>query len=278
MSASPRDWAQKKREYIWAECVAPVERPSIQAWASPKQLVEDMDASGIEKAILQGWYWENPDTCSEHNKFYAQLIREFPDRLCACATIQPLAKSQALDEIARAQDHGFVGIGEIHAQAQGFSLLDDCWTEVLSEIANWSVPTTFHVTDPDTPTHPGKMETPLEDFLKLAREWPKQNFILAHLGARIPLRDLFEIELDNLYYDCAAIPLLYEAKVISEIADSIGIEKILFGSDYPLRVTPKTQKEADFQPSIDYLIKSGLSEENLASVFNSNCRRLYNLD
>ena len=53
-------------------------------------------------------------------------------------------------------------------------------------------------------------------------------------------------DLQNVYYDTAASPLLYDQRVYRAVADCVGAERILFGSDYPLRVFPREQKEPDF--------------------------------
>ena len=277
MSGDPAAWASQKNETIWGACVAPTDRPSIQGWAKPDQLLKDMDDAGIETVVLQGWYWETADSCREQNRFYAELIQQHPDRLRAFAAIQPSMEA-VTDELEWIRDNGFAGLGEIHPQAQGFSLHHDCWLDVLEKIRDWNFPINFHVTDPDTPEHPGKVETPLHDYVDLASEWPDQVFILSHLGALIPLREELREEanrLENLYYDCAAVPLLYDSTTIASISEAVGTKRMLFGSDYPLRVFPKKQKVPEFTRSIEFVRESGLTEEQLRLLFSTNAKRLF---
>ena len=40
--------------------------------------------------------------------------------------------------------------------------------------------------------------------------------------------------LKNVYFDTAASPFLYTPQVYGQVAQLVGAEKILFGSDYPL--------------------------------------------
>lgn len=277
MAQDPRSWAQKNNEPVWADCVAPPNRPSIQGWASPDQLLKDMDDANIETVILQGWYWETATSCRVQNQFYAELLRQHPDRIRAFATLQPTAP-EIRSELKWIRDQGFIGIGEIHPQAQGFSLEDDCWSAVMETIRGWDMVINFHVTDPDTPDHSGKVETPLPNYLTLATEWPDQDFILSHLGALIPLREEHReqaIPLSNLYYDCAAVPLLYNASIIAKLSQVVGTDRLLFGSDYPLRVIPKLQKTPDFTHSIEFVRESGLTEEQLGLLFSTNAKRLF---
>lgn len=278
METHPAAWASRNQEPIWSECVAPTDRPSIQGWASEEQLLRDMDDAGIETAILLGWYWQNIENSKLQNRFYAELIKRHPTRLKAYASVQATAGKDALAEIDWALANGFIGIGEIHPQAQGFSLADPVWHQVMEHLDGKNCPINFHVTDPNSRSHPGKIETPLADYIKLAHVYPKQIFILAHLGARIPLRK-DELELSefptNLYFDCAAIPLLYERSIIQEMVEAVGAEHILFGSDYPLRVFPKEQKLPEFTQSIQFVRESGLTEDELRCVLSTNAKRLF---
>lgn len=237
-----------------------------------------MDEAGIETAILLGWYWENSENSKLHNRFYADLIKRHPTRLKAFASVQAAAGKAALTEIDWALDNGFIGIGEIHPQAQGFSLADPLWHRVMKHLDGKNCPINLHVTDPDSRFYPGKIETPLAGYIKLANDYPDQVFILAHLGARIPLRNK-ELELSdfpsNLYFDCAAVPLLYKNSVINEMIEAVGAERILFGSDYPLRVFPNVQKSPEFTHSIQFVRESGLTESELRCVLSTNAKRLF---
>jgi predicted TIM-barrel fold metal-dependent hydrolase len=279
MAEHPGNWAERHGETLWETCVAPPDRPSIQGWANVDQLLNDMDEAGIEKSILQGWYWETMETCQLHNRFYAGLITQHTDRLIAFASIQPLHEN-ALEEVTWAKNHGFSGMGEIHPQAQGFSLGDSSWQEILEHIRDWSFPINLHVTEPVSGPYPGKIDTPLGDYIEMAASWPEQAFILAHLGGLIPLHvhsPEMEKTLANVYYDCAAIPLLYNSSVLKQVVDTVGPEKILFGTDYPLRVFPRDQKQPDFTRSIHFIQGSGLTEKELRLVFSTNAKRLFNV-
>jgi uncharacterized protein len=279
MADKPGTWADNHGELIWKACVAPPDRPSIQGWASVDQLLHDMDSAGIEKALLQGWYWENQETCHLQNRYYAELLARHSDRLLAFAAIQARDKL-VLEEIDWTRDHGFSGIGEVHAQAQGFYLKSECWQKVLSHIQDWQSPINLHVTDPNTSDHPGKIETPLEDYLDMAEAWPTQVFILAHLGALIPLQPEFAERikrLKNVYFDCAAIPLLYPSSVLPEMVSQMGSDRILFGTDYPLRTFPREQKQPEFSRNVQFVKDSGLTVEDLKLVFTDNAKWLFQI-
>ena len=55
----------------------------------------------------------------------------------------------------------------------------------------------------------------------------------------------------------------------------VGAEKILFGSDYPLKLYPKTQTQAHTKPFIDEITKeTHLSKDDLDAIFSDNIQRL----
>ena len=109
---NPREWSEPREEKHWSHCVAPTNRETIQGWANIDTLLRNMDDAEIEKVILLGWYWEKPETCTLHNQWHGEWIREDPDRFIAFAAINPLEKN-SIDELKVARDMGFRGIGEI---------------------------------------------------------------------------------------------------------------------------------------------------------------------
>jgi hypothetical protein len=43
-----------------------------------------------------------------------------------------------------------------------------------------------------------------------------------------------EDRVDGTFFDCAATSSLYQPQIFEHLADIVGVEKILFGTDYPL--------------------------------------------
>jgi predicted TIM-barrel fold metal-dependent hydrolase len=58
----------------------------------------------------------------------------------------------------------------------------------------------------------------------------------------------------------------------------VGSEKILYGSDYPLKVYPKTQKKADMETFVKEIqTNAELSETEYEQIFEKNINHLLNL-
>jgi predicted TIM-barrel fold metal-dependent hydrolase len=277
VSADPVKWGTEQREPWWASCVAPAGRRSIQGWATSAVLLRDMDRAGVEKCVLLGWYWENQQTCDLQNGWFNDLIKAHPDRILAFATVQPRAKQAALDSLQRALDSGFCGIGELFPQAQEFAYDDPYFVRVLQIAAERGLPVNLHVTDPLILTTAVLRPTPLENFVRLAKDFPAVKLILAHWGGGLPFYELnphLREILRNVSYDCAASSLLYDKRVFRQVIDLVGVDRVLYGSDYPLLLYPRDQHTPDFKRFLNDVVTAGLSQEELEQVLGKNLLRL----
>ncbi len=280
--ADPVAWARTRGEHHWAQLVGPRadgKRP-LQGFADRPQMLRAMDAAGVERCVLLGWYWERQETCVWHNHVMAEWIRARPDRFSAFACVQPLAGPAVLDDLKRARDVGLCGIGESFPKAQGFAMSHPTWQAVLAWAAAEKLPVNLHVPELAGRDYPGFLAAALRDYQQLARQHPRVDFILAHWGGLLPLLALTpaqRAELANVYYDTAASPLLYDTAVYRQVAAAVGAEKIVFGSDFPLRVFPREQQEPDFIRPLDEVKNSGLTPPELELVLGGNARRLLRL-
>ncbi len=277
--ADPAGWARSRGEHHWAELVGPRAdgKRSLQGFAGRKKMLKAMDAAGVERCILLGWYWELHETCVWHNAEMSHWLRAHPDRFSAFASVQPVQLMPTIEDLNRARDAGFCGIGEVFPAAQGFAMDDGRWETVLGWAAQEKWPVNLHVPEPAGREYPGYIAAPLRDYLHIARKCPFVTFIFAHWGGLLPLLALnpaVRADLKNVFFDSSASPLLYDSSVYRKVADAVGAEKILFGSDYPLRTFPRDQKEPDFTRPIAEAQKSGLTKKELALVLGGNARKM----
>lgn len=238
----PAAWAEAQGERHWSVLCTRKRRDGrpVQTLPTTAQLLAAMDAAAIERAVLLGWYWEKPETCAWQNRFYAECIRAHPDRLSAFATLHPAAgRERTLAEVRRAHGEGLIGLGELSPHSQGYAADDPVFTAAVELAGELHMPVNLHVTDPDSRPFPGRIETPGDDFLRLAQAYPRTTFVLAHWGGLLPLRDARFLGLPNVYYDTAASPLMYGADIWSRVLTALGPERVWFGSDFPLNLYPK---------------------------------------
>ncbi|GAH05047.1 unnamed protein product, partial [marine sediment metagenome] len=74
--------------------------------------------------------------------------------------------------------------------------------------------------------------------------------------------------LKNVYFDTAASPFLYAPQIYRYAKEIAGLDKILFGSDFPLLKPIRYFKELE---------KTGLSKDQIESICGRNAARLLKL-
>ena len=280
--ADPIFWARQVDEPYWGALMGDnPTRTTIQGWATIEQLITDMDAAGIDKVILQGIYFQHQRNCAVQNKWYAGWRQQYPDRLLAFATVQPLAGQAALDEIKRRVDQGFCGVGEILPYAQNHTVRDDLFLAVVELVIELDIPLCLHGAEPVGHAYPGRVDTPLQDYVWLAEQYPNLKLILAHLGGLLPYYELnprIKKIMHNVYYDTAAVPLLYQPAVYKSVLDIVGPKKILFGSDYPLLLYPGRSRVPEFVSLLGEIKHSGLTQNELSLVLGENIQFIVNIN
>ncbi len=266
----PAAWAVANGERHWAVLCTRRRRDGrpVQALPCVEELLRAMDAAGVGRACLLGWYWERPETCAGQNRFYATCVRAHPDRFSAFATVHPAAGRAAIcAEMRRAHEEGLVGVGELSPHSQGYSVDDPAFCDALTLAAELGWPVNLHVTDPDSRPFPGRIDTPLTDFAQLARRFPQTKFVLAHWGGLLPLRDPMVRALPNVWYDTAASPLLYDAGIWQRFFAVVPRDRVLFGSDYPLNLYPRASVESEMKRFVAEARDGGATPDVLGGNF-----------
>ncbi len=269
INRDPAAWATAHGESHWAEMCTRTRKNGgpVQTFPTVDELLREMDRAGVEHAVLLGWYWNTPEACALQNAFYAERVRAHPQRLSAFATWHPRC---GVEELRRARDAGLCGLGELSPHSQGFQTTAPEFALVLELCAEFRWPVNLHVTDPDSRPYPGRVETPLAEFLVLARQFPTVNFILAHWGGRLPMKDRSALELSNLYYDTAATPLLYRSEIWNQFLAEVPSSRVIFGSDFPLNLYPRVDQTPVMRRLIDEAISGAVGE----GIFAHNIERL----
>jgi len=276
VNRDPAGWASSLGEDHWATLCTRKRKggQAVQGFPNVDELLRAMDAAGVARGVLLGWYWEKPETCTLQNQFYAECVKAHPDRLSAFATMHPSAgMALTMDELTRAHESGLIGLGELSPHSQGVAMDDPVFAMAMDLAGKLKMPVNLHVTEPESRNYPGKVTTPLNDFVALAKSHPETTFILAHWGARLPLVSPEPMP-ENIYYDTAASPLLYPESFWREFFAKVPAERVLFGSDYPLNVYPTIDAEPHMERLIAEVHRSELSAYQLKALNYQNAKRL----
>jgi hypothetical protein len=274
VNRDPAAWASEHREVHWAQLCTRrrADGRPVQAFPSVDDLLRTLDAAGIGRAVLLGWYWENHDTAVAQNRFYAATVRRHPDRFSAFAALAPQAGAAALAELRRAREDGLVGVGELNPYAVGLRADSPELAAVLELAGDLGLPVNLHVTDPDSAPFPGRVETPLSEIEALVRRHARTRFVLAHWAGGLDVRGL-----DNVWVDTAAAPLIYRRPVWSWLGERARPDQVLLGSDHPLHLYPKRGDEAGPGAFVDEVAAALPEEAVRAAVLADNARRLFGL-
>lgn len=245
---------------------------------SADEIIAAMDKAGIDKAVVTGWCWQSHDDCIEQNTWTMEVARKYPDRLLALAAIQPNAGVDAIRELERCVAGGMVGLGELNADGQGFQLYDTNLIALAQRAAELNVTMLLHKNELIGHKYPGKGQLTLANIYDFVKAVPNLRLVLAHWGGGFPFFELMrEVRkvAQNVYYDSAASPLLYSSKIFRTVIDLVGSDKVLFGTDFPLILYPKRQKEPGFSLFLDEIRALDLSAEEWEKVMGGNAERVF---
>ena len=236
------------------------------------ELIARMDTAGVDISIVVGWPWASNDLCAEHNTYLAESAARYPDRIKWLGIFNP-AENDAIDEITRCADLGALGFGELNADGQGFSWLNPkVYQESLTAIAARGLTLMVHTSEPVGHVYPGKGLAHPQHILTAIEAVPVLKWILAHWGGGLPFYELMpevRVACANVAYDSAATSFLYDSAVFRRVVDLVGVEKVLFGSDWPVLSQAKL---------IHRIRKAGLSDDELTAVLGGNALRIYGID
>jgi len=194
-------------------------------------MIEEEDLLG---AVICGFPWKELDWCKRENDYLLEVHEKYPGLF---PFVSFTLDDPGFKELERVSRFGAKGVGELAPGTYGKGPLDKGMLEELfSVIRQLGLIALIHVNEPVGHFYPGKGEISLKDIELLVKTSQGVRIVLAHLGGGFLFYELMpEIRnmAQNVYYDTAALPLLYEPKAL-KVALEIAPSKILFGTDYPL--------------------------------------------
>jgi len=235
-----------------------------------QNLIQDMDADGVDVAVVFGFPWKNPDNYRRHNDYIIEAVAANPDRLIGLSCFDPVS-SEGAREAERCFKSGLKGVGELAVYDS--PLTDDIilrMNDVMAVCRAHDAPLLMHVNEPVGHHYPGKQAITLKQIENLINRYPDNKIILAHWGGGIFFYALLKKELKealtNVWFDTAASPFLYDPAIYKTAGSIIRYDKILFGSDYPLIKPDRYFREID---------TAGIEPEDMAKLKGDNASGLF---
>lgn len=242
------------------------EGPLALSQASSGKLIEEMDASGIEKAVVMGIPWMSPEMCWQNNEYIAEAAERHRGRLIGIGVLPPPAGRDVANDVRRVFDeYGLKGVKAIPSW-QGYALDDESFNPALDEIERSCmvlVPHTDHVIAAD-----GWHDSPQSLYRTLVRH-PGLKVLAPHLGGLLCLYNLLGSACEVLKNVLFVTTVPATMQMVAYALDALGAERLAFGSDYP------------FNPSHDQrsvrimLEELRLPEADLALISGANVLRFF---
>ncbi len=210
-----------------------------------EQLIDEMDAAGIEKGILCAGYGEVED-----RQWCIDAINRHPARFLGSLVVDPRKGMDAVREVERfANDHAFKMIRFLAFEVQ-LPYDHAAYYPLYAKAVELDLVVGVNVGIPG-PLVPGKHQHPLA-LDEVCWFFPELKVVMQHGGE--PWADLcvkLMLKWKNLHYMTSAFAPKHVPKEIISYINTRGADKVMFASDYPLLEFDRCMEEAAQLPFRD---------------------------
>ena len=232
-------------------------------------MIEDMDTRGVEKAVVMGL----PEQIT--NKELSDLVKQYPKRLIGFAGVWDPKKPEAVTML----EEGVTKLGlkglKLHPDCHSFSPEDKEIVPLIKRAAELEVPTLIH-------SYPGSMrrgyfhKAAPETIDELKKHVPDATIIIGHMGYPRYLDLLTVGQIPGVYVETSFgltnIAELHGLEFATKLLKMIGVDKVLFGSDWIGKQVGMEQ-----QKQLDLINKLYLTREEKDKILGGNISTLLNL-
>ncbi|MDR2522351.1 MAG: amidohydrolase family protein [Synergistaceae bacterium] len=240
----------------------------VHKWATVDDLLLRMERDGVERAVVGGFAFRGMELCRLCNDYIIDCVKKHPDKLEGMCLVPPLARG-ADAEIFRCAEAGVVGVGELFPEGQGVDLADISQTWRLAGAAHEAhLFILWHTAEPVGHEYAGKGSVGPKEAAAFCMHHPESRVVFAHLGGGLWLYEQMpemKLCLSNALYDLAALPWLYESRVLAMIEAAGLVGKFLMGTDYPLLGSARYEKA---------LVESGIGPKSVEQINRGNAAAL----
>ena len=197
------------------------------------------------------------------NDYLASLAAS-DSRFIPLASFHPDMGTEAAEaELVRAKANGAKGI-KLHCDFQGFAIDDERAVEIYRVCARLGMPVLFHVGDRKSDlSHPKRL-------LYVAERVPELTVIAAHMGGYSVWDEAEKYIIGTpVYVDTSEALLGMDAAGLYRLIEKHGVERVMFGSDYPLWFTAH---------AFNGLEQCALSAREKALVYCETAKKVFGIE
>lgn len=246
-----------------------ISRTPKNKFATAEEIVAEMKKVGIDQSVVFGFSFNDMGLCRYVNDYVIEKVKAYPKELIGFISVVP-NHPQAAYEIERCYEAGLRGIGELFPAGQPFDISDLKDTEAFAACCqHYHLPVIVHMNEPVGHYYAGKTDTSFKEIEGFIMHHPDLKVILAHFGGGIFMYEMMKevkAQFANVYYDHAASIFLYQPAIYRVMREMGVLDKLLFGSDFPL-LSP-----ARYEESIE---ESGLTDAEKEQFYGLNAVRLF---
>ncbi len=205
-----------------------------------------------------------PDTqhAQVGNDFIIDTCKKDSHFIPLCSFHPFMGFDEAVAELERAKGLGAKGV-KIHSDFQRFYIDDEKAMEIYKECARLKLPILFHVGDKNTDfSTPKRVRGILEKI-------PQLTVIAAHMCGYSVWDEAEEYLIgEQVYTDTSEAMLGMDEKGLYRLIEKHGVDKVMFGSDYPLWNTRHAFNEME---------AVGLNEAEKDMIYSENAKNVFDL-
>lgn len=260
------------RSHFLGEEVQMVPPFMIDGKNSAEVFLSNMNYAQVSAAVITQEYIDGLQ-----NDYLEEVMRRYPDRFFCCGMCDYFEE----DVVAQAKAlyvRGFRAIkipaNRLKTDAVTVSLLDEKMVALFDWMEQNEVLLSIDLDDDSRQ---------IAQFEEVLQQHPRLRVAIGHFGMATFPTFMEQVRLarhDNVMIESGGITWLYNAefypfrgavRAIRQAADEVGMEKLMWGSDYPRTITAIT-----YRMSYDFVLKSEeLTEEEKAMFLGKNAERFY---
>ncbi|MDP4126059.1 MAG: amidohydrolase family protein [Bacillota bacterium] len=194
-----------------------------------------------------------PESLIPNNAYVAKACSNHQIKLTGYLCVDP-HEANAVDKLAKGFKEGFRGL-KLSPMTHQFSFGSKAMAVLAALCGEHGFPVYSHVV-----FNPGSSTA---KYIGLAKQFPKTNFILGHMGFGPADTEGLEaaVALDNFFLETSSGSFLH----IKEAVAKAGPEKVIFGSEFPLS-NPKVE--------LTKILELKLNDKDLEKIIGGNIQRL----
>ena len=232
-----------------------------------ERFLSNMDYAQVSAAVITQEFIDGLQ-----NSYLEQVQRQYPDRFF-CFAMAEFRKPGFLDEAKSLIRSGFRGI-KIPAARLPQQFLNEEFMQLFRWMEQQDIILGIELADGDAQV--GQLE-------EVISECPQLKMAIGHFGMVTRPNWMSQIRLarhENVFVESGGITWLFNdefypypsaIKAIKEAAEAVGMEKLMWGSDYPRTITAITYKM-----SYDFVTKSKeLTDKEKQQFLCDNARRFF---